>query len=171
MLVYHTAPRVAMVAPLDRREPPRPLLDIKAQVSDVELSPGGHWLAYESNESGRFEVYVRPWPAIEAGRWPISSNGGQHPLWSRDGRELFFISASGMMMSAAIKPGPSFSYDRPVELFSAAPYYVNVARNYDVSLDGKRFLVVKSADAKVAKPPVVVVANWFDEVQKRMGKQ
>jgi hypothetical protein len=160
-----------MVVPLDRREPPRPLLNVKAQVSDVEIAPGGQWVAYESNESGQFEVYVRPWPAVEGGRWPISSNGGQHPLWSRDGRELFFISASGMMMSAAIKPGTTFTYDKPLELFSAASYYVNVARDYDVTPDGKRFLMVKNADTKASKPPIVVVTNWFEEVQKRMGKR
>jgi serine/threonine-protein kinase len=160
-----------MVVPLDRHEPPRPLLDVKAQVSDAEISPGRQWLAYESNESGRFEIYVRPWPAVEAGRWTVSSNGGQHPLWSRDGRELFFISANGMMMSAAIEPGTTFTYDKPTDVFSAAPYYVNVARGYDVSRDAKRFLMLKTADTKTAKAPIVIVTNWFDEVQRRMGKR
>jgi eukaryotic-like serine/threonine-protein kinase len=169
-LLYHTAPRVAMMAPLDGHGQTRPLLDGAAQVSDAEISPSGRWLAYESNESGRFEIYVRPWPDVESGRVPISSHGGQHPLWSRDGRELFFISGTGMMMSTTIKPGSDFAHDKPVELFSASPYYVNVARDYDVSLDGKRFLMVKTADVKGAKPPLVIVTNWFDDVQRRLRR-
>ena len=98
----------------------------------------------------------------------MSSAGGQHPLWSRDGRELFFIAADGMMMSVPIKPGPGFSYGRPVPLFPAGQYHVNVARNYDVSLDGKRFVMVKNA-APGTRASMVVVTQWFDEVRAKMG--
>jgi dipeptidyl aminopeptidase/acylaminoacyl peptidase len=169
-LIYHTTPRVAMVLPLDPKGPARPLLDVKAQVSDAEISPSGQWIAYESTESGgRFEVYVRPFPGVDAGRWQISSNGGAHPLWSRDGRELFFIAGDGKMMSVPIRSGPTFEHGSPIALFSASTYFANVARNYDVSPDAKRFVMVKNA-ASTINPPIVVVTNWFDEVRARTGK-
>lgn len=104
-----------MILPLDGGEQqPRPLLpDTTGQVSDVEISPNGKWIAYETNESGRFEVKVRPFPDVSSGQWHISSGGGQHPVWSRDGRELFFIAADGTMTSVAVQTAPAFSHGRP----------------------------------------------------------
>ena len=122
-LIYHPFERIAMILPLKPPGKARPLLpDVNGQVSDVEISPDGRWIAYESNESGRFEISVRPFPAVDTGRWQVSSNGGQHPLWSRDGRELFFIAADGRMMAVPIEPGPVFSYGKPVPLFAAGQY-------------------------------------------------
>ena len=108
-LIYHPAARVAMLAPLQPRADARPLLpDVKGESSDVVFSPDGRWIAFESNESGPFEVFVRPFPNVNAERIQISSNGGQHPLWSRDGRELFYIAADGMMMAVPVQLRPSF---------------------------------------------------------------
>ena len=105
-IIYHPVERVAMVLPMDPKGPARRLLpNVDAQVSDAEISPSGRWMADQSTESGRFEVYVRPFPDVDASRWQVSSNGGLHPLWSRDGRELFFIAGDGMMMSVPIQPG------------------------------------------------------------------
>jgi serine/threonine-protein kinase len=161
---------VALTRPLTPGgEPQRLFKDLAAQVSDAEISPNGRWIAYESNESGRFEVSVRPYPAIDDGRWQVSSNGGMHPLWSRDGQELFFMASDGMMMSTRIQAGTTFAHARPVALFPAGQYHVNVARNYDVAPDGKRFLMIKWARSEKPRPPMVIVTHWFDEVRAKMA--
>ena len=160
-----------MLLPLDPKGPARPLLpEVKGQVSDVELSPDGRWMAYESNESGRFEVYVRPFPDVNGGRWQLSSSGGAHPLWSRNGRELFFIAGNGMLTSVPIQLGQAFAYGKAAALFPAGHYFVNVARNYDVAPDGSRFLFIKNAPAG-AQPSITVVTNWIDEVQARVSQK
>ena len=168
-VIFHPASRVAMLVPLRPRGEARPLLpDLKGQVSDVEFSPDGRWIAFESDESGRFEVYVRPFPDVNARRFLISANGGQHPLWSRDGRELFYIAADGMMMAVPIELRPTFSHQRPAGLFPAAHYFVNVARNYDLRPDGTGFIMVKSRSAS-ARQSIVVVTNWFEEIRTKMS--
>ena len=170
-VVYHAADRIAMLVPLQPRGSAAPLLpDLKGQVSDVDLSPDGRWIAFESNESNRFEIYVRPFPSVNAGRWQISSNGGQHPLWSRDGRELFFIAADGTMMTVPvppIQPGAPFTHERPVKLFPAGHFFVNVARNYDVTPDGKGFIMVRNTITS-ERQSIAVVTNWFAEVRAQV---
>jgi len=104
------------------------------------------------------------------GQWQISSNGGTHPLWSRDGRELFFIAADGNMTAVPVHVGGAFSHGRPSTLFAARKYYVKVARNYDVTPDGKGFIMVASNPAGSSRPSFTVVTNWFDEVQAKMGE-
>ena len=169
-LVYHVGQRISMLLPMNPRGPARRLLpDVKGQVSDAEISPNGRWIAYESDESGRFDIYVRPFPDVDTGRWQISSSGGTHPLWSRSGRELFFIAGDGMMTSVPIRPGSAFAHERPVGLFPAGQYYVNVARNYDVSSDGKRFLFVKTSTG--TRQSIIVVSHWIDEVRARMTRK
>ena len=105
-------------------------------------------------------------PDVDVSRWQVSSNGGLHPLWSRDGRELFFIAGDGMMMSVPIQPGPTFAHEKPVPLFPAGKYYVNVARGYDVSPDGRRFLMIKNAGDR---PSMIVITNWIDEVRAALA--
>jgi Tol biopolymer transport system component len=171
-LVYHTAEQLpmSMVVPLDGSAEARPLvrLTIQAQTLNAEISPDGHWIAYQSDESGRSEIYVHPFPAVDAGRWQISFTGGSHPLWARKGRELFFINGAGVLVSAPISGEQTLTYGKPVELFPAAQYYVEVARNYDVSVDGTRFLFVKSLST-ANRPSLMVVSHWLDDVQARMG--
>jgi eukaryotic-like serine/threonine-protein kinase len=169
-LIYHPMERVAMLLPLNPKGPARPLLpDVKGQVSDAEISPDGRWIAYESNESGRFQVNVRPFPPELPGRWQISSNGGQHPLWSRNGRELFFLAGDGMMMSVPIQPGSIFTHEKPSQVFPAGQYYYNVARNYEVSVDGTRFLMIKNAARPDSRPSIIIVHHWTDEVRAKMA--
>jgi Tol biopolymer transport system component len=171
-LVYHTAEQlpVSMVLPLEGGGDPRPLvrLTTQAQTLNSEISPDGRWIAYQSDESGRYEIYVNPFPAVDSGRWQISVAGGSHPLWARNGRELFFINGPGVLVSAAISGDQTLTSGKPVELFPAAQYYVEVARNYDVSVDGQRFLFVKTLSA-ANRPSLMVVSHWFDDVHARMG--
>ena len=140
----------------------------QTQTLNAEISPDGHWIAYQSDESGRFEIYVHPFPALETGRWQVSFTGGSHPLWARDGRELLFINGAGTLVSESISAGEGFAHGPSVSLFPAGQYYVEFARNYDVSVDGTRFVFVKNLSS-ATRPSLVVVSRWLDEVRAKMG--
>ena len=150
----------------DRRV--QPLLHSASNESNAEISPDGRWLAYESNESGDYEVLVRPFPEVSAGRWQVSSGGGHKPLWARDGKELFYVSNAGALMSVKAEPGTTFAVSAPAKVIDGGRYYVgsgiNGGRTYDISRDGKRFLMLK------ARPNVstnlAIVQNWFAELER-----
>ena len=136
----------------------------------MTLSPDGRWLAYQSDETGNSQIYVRPFPAVDEGRWQISSAGGDEPLWSRDGRELFFRGRSGEMMTVRVTTAPTFSAEAPRALFPAGEYARSASyRGYDVSPDGRRFLMLRPIVDSVEAAPnrVVVVDNWFEELRSR----
>ncbi len=125
------------------------------------FSPDGRWLAYVSNESGRFEVYVQAYPG-PGGRWPISIEGGAEPMWSRDGRELFYREGN-KMMAVAVRTAPTFMAEKPRLLFEG-PYVTNSnAANYDISLDGQRFLMIKEEGQS---SEINVILNWFEELKR-----
>ena len=116
-----------------------------------EISPDGRWLAYQSNESGQPQVYVRPFPAVDAGRTQISTEGGTRPAWAHNGRELFYLDANDLLTSVPVQiGGATFSAGRPTKILSARYYAGATAhgydlRAYDVSRDGQRFLMIKDA--------------------------
>jgi eukaryotic-like serine/threonine-protein kinase len=124
---------------------------------DGVFSPDGRWLAYMSGESGRFEVYVRPFPAA-GGPWQISNAGGEMPKWSRDGKALFFLTLDGKLMRAAVRTGSGFEVDSPQYLFSPRLRRTLIAQ-YDLFPDGKRILVNALAAADTAEA-VHLVQNW-----------
>jgi len=140
-----------------------------------QISPDGKWIAYTSNETGRPEIYVRPFPSGE-GKWQISTNGGTFPRWRRDGKELFYMGAIslGKMISVKVNPaGATFEYGDPVELFDSG--YVTVGHPggdyhpYAVSADGQRFLIPRpeaTGGAEVAAAPITVVVNWAAGVKR-----
>jgi eukaryotic-like serine/threonine-protein kinase len=135
---------------------------------DAEVSPDGRWVAYGSNESGQFEVYVRPFPRIDRGRWQVSTGGGMWPLWARRGRELFYLVEPGRMMAVPIQPGPTFVAGNPQVVFERR-YFTAGGRSYDVSPDGQRFLMIKDASATsdTSTPPqLIVVQNWLEELKR-----
>ena len=120
---------------------------------NAELSPDGQWMAYQSDESGQYEIYVRPFPNVEGGRWQISNAGGSYPLWSPNGRELFYLEPvpPPRLISVATQTDPVFTFG-PREGLLDWPYKsMGNGRPYDVDLDGQRFLVINaisiSADA------------------------
>ena len=135
-----------------------------------QLSPDSRWMAYTSDETGQREVYVRTFPSGE-GVWPISTGGGNQPRWRGDGKELFYAGADGMMMAVPIRtvtgPKPSLEPGAPVPLFEshiiATPQTGGVFQ-YDVTADGKRFLVVTNFAG--ATPPLTVVVNWHAGLKK-----
>jgi serine/threonine-protein kinase len=144
-----------------------PLVTTPAVELSPAVSPDGRWLAYSSDESGTAEVYVRPFPDAATARWQVSASGGTNPVWSRDGRELFYISGRGEMASAPIKPGPTFNPGEPTPLFPVGQFTVNGnAGVFDVSPDGKRFLMIRPV-AGLGETELVVVQNWFEELKQR----
>jgi serine/threonine-protein kinase len=143
--------------------------------SNAEISPDGRWIAYQSDESGKNEVYGRPFPAVDASRWQVSAGGGAYPMWSRNGREIFFASPGGprgltlvAVTVAPTPPGGPFSFGEPQPLFSLAPYSMGVGRTLDVSPDGTRFLAIKLPEAGKQQDTVTVVSHWFDELKARV---
>jgi serine/threonine-protein kinase len=151
---------------------PIPLLTTSGFEDAPALSPDGRWLAYVSNESARDEVYVRPFPNVNDGKWQISTAGGQAPHWSRDGRELFFQDPANAMMSAAIRTTPTLVAGTPVKLFDAPSGVLPsvVVPDYAVTPDGRRFLMARLT--AVAQAPgggqMVVVDNWTTELLDKM---
>jgi hypothetical protein len=138
-----------------------------------EVSPDGRWIAYDSNESGQFEVYVRPYPRIDSGRWKISMTGGRQPLWSRDGRELYYRDYDGALMAVPVTLRPTFAVSPPTKINDGSQYLGGGSqlgsRTYDLSLDGSRFLMIKAANPRGATPPTIVVTeHWFQELQARV---
>jgi Tol biopolymer transport system component len=146
----------------------QPFLQSPFNESVPQFSPDGRWLAYISDESGRYEIYVQPFPG-PGGKWQISTEGGREPLWNRNGRELFYRNGN-MMMSVDIATHPSFVAGKPKMLFEG-PYQQApaTAPNYDVSPDGRRFLMLKATEQEQAAPSQInVVLNWFEELKRRV---
>ena len=127
------------------------------------FSPNGEWLAYVSNESGRNEVYVQPYPG-PGGKWLISTDGGTEPSWSHDGKELFYR-RDGQMLAASVQSKPAFSASRPRLLFEGPFEASDASRNYDVLPDG-RFLMVRSALVDVPQR-LYVALNWLEQLRAR----
>ena len=169
-----------MVLMLDEERQTEPLVETTYSEITADISPDGRWIAYDSDESGQREVYVRPFPNISDSRQPISSGGGTRPLWSRDGQELFYMKTDGpgaVLMSVRVGEGESWSADRPTALFEG-PYFYNdapramgVVRTYDVSRDG-RFLMMKNSSTseggEIQRPQINIVLNWFEELKERV---
>ena len=134
------------------------------------LSPDGRWLAYQSDESGTSEVYIRPFPDTEAGRWQVSVDGGQAPLWARSGRELFFVDARRNMVAVSVDSGDSPGLGERRVLFPfGLDLYLNDPEYYtpfDISLDDQRFLMVRQASvADTGRANFVLIENWFEELK------
>ena len=149
---------------------PVPLIVSEFNASEPAFSPDGHWLAYVSEESGRHEVYVRPFPNTEDAKWLISIEGGQEPLWAHSGRELFYRNSSDQLVAAEIISEPMFSVGEQRILFSVGEYESDRDhRTYDISADDQRFVMIKRS-SEASDPKLVLVENWFEELKERVGK-
>ncbi len=146
----------------------QPFLRTSFNESAPWFSPDGRWMAYVSDESGRFEVYVQPYPG-PGGKWLISTEGGVEPVWNPNGRELFYRNGD-KMMAVEITTQPAFSAAKPKVLFEGKYLPTPVTfPNYDVSPDGQRFLMLKPSEQEAAAPTQInVVLNWFEELKRRV---
>lgn len=153
---------------------PVPLIASRFEESAVALSPDWRWIAYESDETGRREVYIRPFPNTNAGKWQVSTNGGFAPLWSRNGRELFYMTGSRDLVVTPISPGPTIG-DRKVlfrvreDLYgSDLDYYTP----WDITPDGRAFVMARRVRVQAGQEaPLIVVENWFEELRQKTKRR
>ena len=152
---------------------PRPLIaeagyDEKAPA----ISPDGRWIAYESDETGKEEIYVRPFPAVEEGKWQISVGGGREPAWAHNGRELFYIRSNDELEVAALDPGPPFNVAGRASLFSTAGLLPagQDHRAYDVHPDDERFLFAIPQESEESGSVYwLMIDHWSTELNERLG--
>jgi serine/threonine-protein kinase len=149
----------------------QPLVYTAAAENAGEISPDGHFVAYHSNESGQPQVYVRPFPDVDKGRWQISTAGGTRPAWGPDRRELFYMNPDGAMMAVPVQTTPTFSAGNPTKLFEGQWFRGQSGRTYDVAKDG-RFLMIKDAvtNDQGSAVTMTVVVNWVEELKQKLPK-
>jgi serine/threonine-protein kinase len=154
------------------------LLQDKYSEFNPGISTGGRWVAYASNESGKPEIYVRPFPDVNGGKWQISTGGGTRPRWSPDGRQLFYRSGDAMM-AVSVEAGTTFKASAEQKLFQRSYYPDLLAGMWDIGPDGKRFLMIKpsaptdeestNTEATEETPcKINIVLNWFEELKQRV---
>jgi tRNA A-37 threonylcarbamoyl transferase component Bud32 len=151
----------------DRRV--EPILRTPFDEQEGTISPDGRWIAYESDSSGGPEIYVRPFPEFSGGLWQVSTAGGRRPLWARDGRELFYLMPNGVLTRVPVEArGTAWKAGTPVLLLQGRYFTGAQGRTYDVSPDGRRFLMIKEAgaDQADARPQIIVVQNWVEELKR-----
>jgi len=141
----------------------------------VALSPDGRWVAYESTETGRDEIYVRPYPDAQSGKWQVSTSGGINPKWAHNGHELFYVNGAGEMVAAQVNTvGRAFEVTGWKTLFSVRDRNLDAATNYaswDVDVDDDHFLMIQfgGGQQEGQRNEFVLVQNWLEEVKARLG--
>ncbi len=159
--------------PLTGKGEPFAIVNTQFEENNGEIAPGARWVAYDSNETGRFEIYVQSFPG-SGRKWQISTGGGIAPRWRRDGRELFYIAPDGALMSVPIHPSAdeqALERSTPVRLFRVPIAYGgaiqsgNIRQQYAVALDGQHFLINATTDDTLA-PPITIVQNWTANLKK-----
>jgi WD40-like Beta Propeller Repeat len=152
---------------------PVPLLATSFDEEAIALSPDGKWLAYQSDETGRAEVFVRPFPETDRGKWQMSNGGGVAPLWSRDGRELFYLSSERNMMAVRVTGGATLHLGQPRMLFRVPGELLDVESRYytpwDIAPDGRFIMARRRSGAAESDAPIIVVENWFEELKAKVG--
>ena len=153
------------VLPMEGERKPIPYLRTEFAETLGQFSPDGRWVAYVSNESGRGEIYVQPYPA-DGGKWQVSTDGGTQPRWRADGKELFYLTVDNKVMAAEIQAGETFRAGVPNMLFQAPevnPFLPETIFHYDVADNGRRFLIDIVAE-DTERTPVTIVLDWQAEL-------
>jgi serine/threonine-protein kinase len=152
--------------------PTEPFAETRFKGAVAHFSPNGRYLAYQSDESGRNEVYVRPFPRVNNGRWQVSTAGGTRPVWAQSGRELFYLDASNTLTAVPVRTSePTIGIGSPAKVFDNKYAEPNPSRHFDVSPDGQRFLMLKDSppgDQSATPARIVVVEHWFEELKQRV---
>jgi Tol biopolymer transport system component len=177
-LVYSTLEGDIGVAALDGSSEPEILIGTDFTEARPSVSPDGRWLAYQSDETGFAEIYVRPFPDVTSGRWQVSTGGGQDPKWAPDGRTLYYrLGGASELMSVVIEDGDRFLAGTPERLFRLDDYYTSgtpVLSRYDVAPDG-RFVFMKPVALDSNEPEretgdLVVVQNWLEGLKRHEAR-
>jgi len=165
-LIYRTVPNDVFARGTGADTTTVPLLVSSFDESHPMLSPDGRWLAYESNESGEWEIFVRPFPNTQSAKWQVSSGGGHDPRWSHGGRELFYWSPAGLLMSVEVVPGATFTLGRYKPLFDGKGFTGDFIGAWDITPDDKRFVMVSGGSDDSATNELVVVENFSAELTR-----
>ncbi len=155
---------------LTLEEGAKPELFLQSEFSESQgaFSPDGRWMAYLSNESGRSEIYVRPFPK-GSGKWQISTQGGVHPIWSSTGDELFYFWQDTMYVVSYQAEAEAFRVQSPEPLFSGTFEAMGFNRGYDLGPDGKRFVMLQQEARAESEPSkVILIQNWFEELKRKV---
>jgi len=154
---------------LDGQSPPRPFVQTPFDERDAVFSPDGHWIAYQSNLTGRAEIYVQPFPG-PGGRRQVSTAGGVDPIWSPSGRELFYREGedAARIMAVDVEAKEALRTTKPRMLFEGRYFSGADTGDYAISPDGRRFLMIKLSERDATLRHVNVVLGWFDEVRRRV---
>jgi serine/threonine-protein kinase len=147
------------------------LIHTNAVEFSPDVSPDGRYIAYQLQESGRSQIVVRPFPQVEDGRWQVATTGGARPRWARNGRELFYLDEANRLTAVQVQTsGRALVHGSPttvLETAYAGPF--ENAHPYDVSADGRRFLMIKEdVTAAAARRGLIVVLNWFEELKTKL---
>ncbi|MDA2923935.1 serine/threonine-protein kinase [Acidobacteria bacterium AH-259-L09] len=161
-IVYDSA-RAVYALPLFEDRKPMVVLDIPFDKDEFHFSPDGQWIAYNSNESGRWEVYVASFPDL-AERRQVSNAGGCQAVWRKDGKELFYLQLDGKLMAVDVKAGTTLETGIPKVLFQTGVRVDPVFDQYCVRRDGQRFLLIEPAEGTAV--PINIVLNWFEELKR-----
>jgi eukaryotic-like serine/threonine-protein kinase len=146
-----------------------PVLSTQFAEYYADVSPDGRWIAYQYLESNPSHIVVRPFPNVQSGRWQVSTAGGRHPVWSRNGRELFYLDLQGRLTSVDVDTTAGFRTSGPRIILERSYFEPIGQRNYDVSSDGQRFLMIKpTTGPEGARAQVVVVLDWTEELKRRV---
>jgi len=165
--VHPDTGRDIWLLPVEGERKPYPFLQTPSNESAPRFSQDGRWLAYVSDETGRFEVYVQSFPG-PGGKWQISTEGGSEPVWNPNGRELFYRNGD-KVMAVDIMTETVFTVGKPKVLFEGRYEKSTVSRaNYDITPDGQRFLMVKPGEQEQPPTQINVVLNWFEELKRRV---
>ena len=151
-------------------EAPAPLLSSPASETDPKISPDGRWLAYASNESGRQEIYVVSLPDGKT-RYQVTTDGGRHPIWTRGGQELFYLTTSNSVAAVPVSPGETLSFGSPVTLFPQPRPNWGTGTDqaiFDVTADGSRVVVLVPENE--GSQTLVVVTDWLAELKKGVSR-
>jgi serine/threonine-protein kinase len=165
---YISASGDTTILPLKGEPKPRPIFTSAASDGDPVFSPDGRWVSYDSDESGRWEVYVRPIDG-KGGRWQVSAQGGEFARWSKDGTALYYLERNKAAWKVPVKAvGSTFEVGRPEKLFDLSP---GLQSDWDVTADGNRYLLIQGETSSAANGHnmVKITFNWFDDLQRLLA--
>lgn len=160
---FNAGPCDLSVLSMEGKREAKVLLQTEFNEAFPTVSPDGRWVAYESNASGRPEIYVRPFPDVQGGRWQVSTGGGTEPLWTPNGKELVYQSPAGMMV-VPVTTAAAPTLGKPQALFNVGRYAQSPGRDYDIAPKGDRFIFAAPITGETGQ--IVVVQNWFEELRR-----
>jgi Tol biopolymer transport system component len=155
-----------MIVPLQGAMTQSLVLTTQTRELNAEVSPNGHFIAYESNESGTEQVYVRPFPEAQSGRWQISTNGGTKPAWAAGGHELYYVSPDDHLLRVDVSSEPVFRAGAPKRVMESAIFARIGPRSYDVSPDGRLLVIEVLGNAQSELTTITVVLGQGAELKR-----